>query len=262
MRREHTEVAPIVTADTVDEALVSAVREPLARPVEAVDVPAPKEAPREAVDAGPRHRRRRRRRKGSGPTVAAAPDPVLRPELAAAPRSESASNGETESGPLLDDREEPPAFSQGPDDEVSDAGAPVTDDRPGPALPRLAELPATDRGPQSAHRRRRRRRRRRGRGGSPGAQALPTANNGFRSPSDSVRAGATPYGNGPATFGSSRQSAHQESEPAPRAISVEPSPEPPPPSHSGEEGTGDSSTAASSEAKPKRRWWRRSFSKG
>jgi len=254
MRREHTEVAPIVTADTVDEALVSGVREAVARPVEAVDVPAPKEAPREAVNAGPRHRRRRRR-KGSGPMVAAAPDPALRPELAAAPRSESASGGETESGPPLDDREEPPAFSQGPDDEASNAGASVTDDRTGPVLPRLAELPATERGLQNGQRRRRRRRRRRGRGGSPGAQAV--------LPSDSARAGATPRGNGPTTHGSSRQTTHQESYPTSPSIAVKPSPEPaPPPSHSGEDSGGDPSTAPSSEAKPRRRWWRRSFSRG
>jgi len=254
MRREHTEVAPIVTADTVDEALVSGVREAVARPVEAVDVPAPKEAPREAVNAGPRHRRRRRR-KGSGPMVAAAPDPALRPELAAAPRSESASGGETESGPPLDDREEPPAFSQGPDDEASNAGTSVTDDRTGPVLPRLAELPATERGLQNGQRRRRRRRRRRGRGGSPGAQAV--------LPSDSARAGATPRGNGPTTHGSSRQTTHQESYPTSPSIAVKPSPEPaPPPSHSGEDSGGDPSTAPSSEAKPRRRWWRRSFSRG
>ncbi|OLE14388.1 MAG: hypothetical protein AUI36_39090 [Cyanobacteria bacterium 13_1_40CM_2_61_4] len=137
---------------------------------------------------------------------------------------------------------------------MSDARSTVTDDKPGPVLPRLAELPSNERGLQGAHHRRRRRRRRRGRGGSAGAQAVPTANIGTRSASDSARAGATPYGNGPATLGSSRQPAHQESYRTPPSIAVEPSREPaPPPSHSGEDSGGDVSTATSPEAKPRRR---------
>src|SRR5437867_2046923 len=71
VRREETEITPVVTADTVDQALAAGSLQPLARPPAepqeaAPPKEAPKEPPQEAAEAAPKGRRRRRRRRGRG----------------------------------------------------------------------------------------------------------------------------------------------------------------------------------------------------
>src|SRR2546426_314586 len=67
VRREETEIGPVVTADTVDEALAAGSLQPLARPpAEPQEAAPPKEAPQEAAEAGSKGRTRRRRRRGRG----------------------------------------------------------------------------------------------------------------------------------------------------------------------------------------------------
>lgn len=262
MRREQTEIAPIVTADTVDEAMVSGTLPPVARPIEPVEIAAPKEPPRESTDGATRHRRRRRRRKSGGPTVAATPEAGHRTEggvAAGASHSGSLTSGEPQSRPAPADREEPPVFSEGPEEETR-ADSPLSADAStGPALPRLAELPASDRVLQGAHHRRRRRRRRRGRGGHAVAGSQPQ--HGARSPSGDSRSGAAPYGNGPADFASARPAPSHEAPSAPAPISVS---QPEPESTPVREGRDNppSTSSEASEPKPRRRWWRRSFSRG
>ncbi|MBI2016981.1 MAG: Rne/Rng family ribonuclease, partial [Candidatus Rokubacteria bacterium] len=67
-RREETEVVPIVTADTVDEALAAGTLTPAPpRPAEPQEAPPVRAALPEPAEASPRgHRRRRRRRGGKG----------------------------------------------------------------------------------------------------------------------------------------------------------------------------------------------------
>src|SRR3989449_471420 len=169
--REGNEIAPVVTADTVDAALASGTLQPVARPVEALELPAPKEAPREVVDGAPHRRRRRRRRKGGGLMITAAPDAGSRPEGAAAAgavRSESISAVETEPESSLEDREELPVFSEGPEDEAQAGRAAGTGREVAPLLPRLAELPAPQGRAPASHPRQRPPQRRRARGSSTG----------------------------------------------------------------------------------------------
>jgi len=266
MRREETEVAPIVTADTVDAALASGTLQPVARPVEALEMPVPKEAPREVAEGAPHRRRRRRRRKGGGLMTTAASDAGSRPERAAAAgraRPEGISGGETESESSLEDLEELPVFSEGPEDEAQVERAAGTGSGAAPVLPRLAELPATEGGAPGAHRRRRRRRRRRGRGGSPGAHVAPPPQHGTRPPSGEPWVGAAPYGNGPADLRSSKPVPAHAIESTPPPITVSPSDEAATRSaRAGEEHTEDTPSNSPSDPKPKRRWWRRSFSRG
>src|SRR3989475_2761042 len=265
MRRETIEAAPIVTADTVDEALAAGSRQPPARPVEALELPAPKEAPREAADVAPHRRRRRRRRKGGGLMITAALDTGSRPEATAAAgtsRSESLSGAETESDSSLEDLEELPVFSEGPEDEAQVERAAGTGSEAAPLLPRLAELPATEGGAPAAHHRRRRRRRRRGRGGSTGAHAAPPPQHGTRPPSRERWTGAAPYRDGPAEPGVSQPVPSHATESAPPSITVSPSVEADAPSaRAGQDHGEDTSSQSPSDPKPKRRWWRRSFTR-
>src|SRR3989454_2881703 len=160
MRREETEVAPIVTADTVDAALASGTLQPVARPVEALEMPVPKEAPREVAEGAPPRRRRR------------------------------------------------------------------------------------------------------GRGGSPGAHVAPPPQRGTRPPSGEPWVGAAPYGNGPADLRSSKPVPAHAIESTPPPITVSPSDEAETRSaRAGEEHTEDTPSNSPSDPKPKRRWWRRSFSR-
>jgi ribonuclease E len=261
MRREQTEIAPIVTADTVDEAMASGTLQPVTRPLETVEVATPKEAPREAIDGATRHRRRRRRRKGGGLATSTGPEAGQRTDGVAAAGARAGSPADSDSSRAAPvDGEEAPVFSEGPEDELRPDSSLGADGGAGPALPRLADIPSSDRGPQGAHRRRRRRRRRRGRGGSLSAGAGSQPQHGPKSPSGDSWSGAPPSGNGPTDFGPSRPARPHESPSAPPPISVAPpDPEPTP----GREGREDSplTSSGSPEPKPKRRWWRRSFGK-
>lgn len=258
MRREQVEIAPIVTADTVDEAMASGTLQPVTRPLETVEVATPKEAPREAKDGATRHRRRRRRR-GGGPAISPGPETGQRIDGVAAAGPGTGSPADSDSSRAAPaDGEEPPVFSEGPEDESRPDNSLGADGGAGPALPRLADIPSSDRGPQGAHRRRRRRRRRRGRGGNLSAGAGSQPQHGPKSPSGDSWSGAPPSGNGPTDFGPSRPARPYEPPSAPPPISVAPpDPEPTP----AREGRDDSSltSSGSPEPKPKRRWWRRSF---
>src|SRR3989441_648603 len=109
VRREETEVTPVVTADTVDEALAAGSVQPLPRrPAEPQEPSTPKEAQHEAAEAASkgrrrrhRRRRRRRRRRGRGgstglQTVASAQTAARRGGVWAAPQ---ALPNETRKGP-------------------------------------------------------------------------------------------------------------------------------------------------------------------
>src|SRR5262245_8693511 len=257
MRREQAEIVAIVTADTVDEAMASGTLQPVTRPLETVEVATPKEAPREAKDGATRHRRRRRRR-GGGLATSPGPEAGQRIDgVAAGPRAGSPADSDS-SRPAPADGEEPPVFSEGPDDELRPDGSLEADGGAGPALPRLADIPSSDRGPQGAHRRRRRRRRRRGRGGSPSAVAGSQPPQGPKSHSGDSWSGAPPSGNGPTDFGPSRPARSYEPPSAPPPISVAP-PDPEPTPAPEERGDSPLTSSGSPEPKPKRRWWRRSF---
>ncbi len=270
MRREEAEVVPIVTADTVDEALASGTLQPVvARSTEVPEVqapPAPKEAPREAVEGAPRRRRRRRHRKAAGALPAVAPDagsPPARAATSVSARPESAPPGAPEPETLTLEGEDLPVFSEGPGDEASGPTGNAALGDPGRTLPRLAELPATEAEHLGPHRRRRRRRRRRGRGGSTGAHALPSGHQEGRPPSGHAWAGATPGATPPRDFSPPGGPPTGGFQPVPPPITTAPSAHPAPPqSPGGQETAGDTSTGSPSNTKPKRRWWRRSFSKG
>src|SRR4029077_13837803 len=154
-------VVPMVTADTVDKALVSGTLPPMPRPLETPDVPAPPQPPREAAEGPSRRRRRRRHRKTGGAMSAPPQDAVLRPEgaMLTAPLSAGASDGRP------GDQDEAPVYSEGPEDEASLPVPPRAEAAGGPAMPRFAELPVADALQGAPHHRRRRRRRHRGRGG-------------------------------------------------------------------------------------------------
>ncbi|MEK7283769.1 MAG: Rne/Rng family ribonuclease, partial [Acidobacteriota bacterium] len=255
-RREETEVAPIVTAATVDEALAAGTLTTAApRPAEPQETPPAKAAATEPAEASPRgHRRRRRRRGGKGTPAGAPREAGARAEepfaVAAAP---SRGGGrEAEAGGALEEQEEPPVFSEGPDtDEGSASRAPVASSDTGPSLPLLAQVPSTEGGLQSPHQRRRRRRRRRGRGAGPGGPPRPS----------DLAAGhrrAEPASRGAASSGTPR-----EPIPAPLPLPARPPgysappPEqdrPAPVAHQADPGG-----KIQEEPKPKRQWWRRTF---
>ncbi len=256
VRREETEIGPVVTADTVDEALAAGSLQPLARPpAEPQEAAPPKEAPQEAAEAAPKGRRRRRRRRGRG--ILPMSEPAARADGSSEPLSTPATPRRAPRPPDRNrgmDQDEPPVFSEGP--EADDAQAPGPAAAPaiaGRVLPRLSEIPGAEAMVQGAHRRRRRRRRRRGRGGGGiGLQAV-------ASPQPSARGG------GVWAARPDPSPVHVSApEPAPATPSIYggPSAESDRPSPAQDPGVAESPVEAPGESKPKRRWWRRSFSRG
>jgi ribonuclease E len=261
VRREEPEVVPMVTADTVDQALVSGTLQPAPRtPVETQEsAPSPQPPQREAAEGTSRRRRRHRHRKTGGAATAPYQDAAPRPEtaVATAPASPGTSGGRP------GDQDEPPVYSEGPEDEARVAIPPRAEAVTGPAMPRFAELPPTE-GPQgSPHHRRRRRRRHRGRGG-PGTRPGGSPQGEGRSGSGNQRGGAELGGNGSATSARHAEAAPPRSEAPPSSPAA---PRPPRELDAGPPPVGrtaaESAPAdAQAEAKPKRRWWRRSFTRG
>jgi len=126
-RREETEVVPIVTADTVDEALAAGTLTPLPpRPAEPLETPPPRAATPEPAEASPRgHRRRRRRRGGKGVAAGGPRDTgtsVEEPLAVSASPSRGAGGRERQPEGAPEGQDEPPVFSEGPDGE--DVSAP------------------------------------------------------------------------------------------------------------------------------------------
>ncbi len=264
VRREEPEVVPMVTADTVDKALVSGTLQPVPRPLETPESAAPPQPQREAAEGTSRRRRRRRHRKTGGAMTTPHQDAAQRPEgdmatAPAPPGGAPASPGASDGRP--GDQDESPVYSEGPEDETRVRIPPRAEGVPGPAMPRFADLPATE-GLQGTPHRRRRRRRHRGRGG-PGTHAAASPQSEARSAFGNQRGGATQRGNGSADSARQEASAPPRSEPA---LSP-PAPRPPQEIDAGPPPAGRAATEgvpadAQAEAKPKRRWWRRSSSKG
>ncbi len=236
IRREEAEVAPIVTADTIDQAIASATLAPTVRSPEPQESPQAREVPVERAVEGatsqPRSRRRRRRRRGKGTEAV----PIQ--ESAVVAREPRPSSGETE----------PPVFSEGPGGESVAAAAVAVPGSASPdrALPRVADLPV-----EAAHpaRRRRRRRRRRGRGGREG-RPLPAPPGGNGSPLEprGQPPSAAWMGVPPSPPSSSGGPANQVT--AFDSVTTDrPGAGTPPPDQAAE----------TAERKPKRRWWRRPF---
>jgi len=265
VRREEPEVQPMVTADTVDKALVSGTLQPLPRPPETQESAAPPQPPREAAEGPSRRRRRRRHRQTPGAMSAPPQDAAQRPEgamMTAPPARGGAPLPPGASDARSGEQDEAPAYSEGPDDEGSLPTPPRAEVAAGPVMPRLAELPVTDALQGAPHHRRRRRRRHRGRGG-PGTRPAGSPQGDARSAFGTQRRGVTPGGNGSADSSRREEAAPLRSEPALPPHSPRPSqdidPGPPPAARVGADGAA---ADAQAEAKPKRRWWRRSFSRG
>ncbi len=256
-RREETEVVPIVTADTVDEALAAGTLTPVPpRPAEPLETPPARAATPEPAEASPRgHRRRRRRRGGKGVAAGGPRDTgttVEEPLAVSASPSRGAGGRERQPEGAPEGQDEPPIFSEGPDgDEASAPRAPAAPFDAGPALPLLAQVPLPDGGPQSPHRRRRRRRRRRGRGAGPGASPRPSdmaSGSGWAEP-------GTPDD---AASGTPRETIPARQPPlAPPPMYSAPPPAPDGPSSVAHQA--DAGGKPQEEPKPKRHWWRRTF---
>jgi ribonuclease E len=263
VRREEPEVQPMVTADTVDKALVSGTLQPLPRPLETPESAAPPQPPRESAEGPSRRRRRRRHRQTPGAMSAPPQDAAQRPEgamMTAPPARGDAPLSPGASDARSGDQDEAPVYSEGPDDEGSLPTPPGAEVPAGPVMPRFAELPVTDALQGAPHHRRRRRRRHRGRGG-PGTRPAPQGD--ARSAFGTQRGGATQGGNGSADSSRREEAAPPRSEPALPPPAPRPSqdidPGPPPAARVGADGVA---ADAQAEAKPKRRWWRRSLSRG
>jgi ribonuclease E len=250
-RREETEIVPIVTADTVDEALASGTFVPPVRPREPQEIPAPKAAlPEPAAEAPSRGpRRRRRRRGGKGAPGGLSRDTGPRPDVSLAVSAASGDGRGLPGGGGAEDQDEAPIFSEGPDGDAPRTPAFTPDS--GPAMPLLAQLPAPEGGLQSPHHRRRRRRRRRGRGPGPGGSPRPSDMASGNRSTEHVARVAGPPG-------------------TPRATMPRPEPLPAPPAYSSTPHAAESRVApvaqqadtgakTQEEPKPKRHWWRRTF---
>jgi ribonuclease E len=282
-RREEPEITPIVTADTVDQALASGALVPAAariaeagaaRAVEpsgqtpaAGPAAATGSAAAAAIAGGKKRRRRRRRRGGQGVGAsrgeampASSPARTSDPPLAGAAGSEG-SQAAGDDGPV---------FSEGPEaDQIEFA---VSEDGQAPPSPPRSATPLPGGSPQTAgaqggHRRRRRRHRRgRGRGdraglpGQPGDRVSEGTSRpaygespGASRPSDIGAASeassggetARPSWSGPATSlpDDDRGGGH-----APAPASSEPE----------DLSVGPGNEGPPSSEKPRRRWWRRS----
>ena len=255
----------MVTADRVDKALVSGTLQPMPRPLETPESAAPPPPPREAAEGTSRRRRRRRRRQPGGALSAPPQDAAQRPEgaMATAPLARGSaplSPGAFDGRPA--DQDDAPVYSEGPEDEASLPVQARADVAAGPVMPRFAELPVTDALQGAPHRRRRRRRRHRGRGG-PGTRPSASPQEDARSVFGSQQRGAPQGGNGSADASRREEARPPRSEPTLPPPAPRPSPEidagTPPVGRGAAEGAP---ADAQGEAKPKRRWWRRSFSRG
>jgi ribonuclease E len=254
IKREEPDVAPIVTADTVDEALAAGTLPALTR------TPAPPPAaPPAAAAAGPEpatgevRRKRRRRRRGRGRGSETSPREA---EGRSAPREPVAAAG------IPEDR---PVFSEGPDEAEDIPGDESGPDGPEVGMPADRPLRAggdargdTARpGGDGQPHRRRRRRRRRGRGRRDGHPADASHPPGMHGGGDAAGAPA-PAPHMPDGAGSHypKTSAH-DSWSAPAAASADAGP-----SSYGHDGPSSGETAAPQDGddkKPRRRWWRRAF---
>ena len=255
-RREETEVVPIVTADTVDEALAAGtlnLSPPAARPEPESPIARAAAASPEPAGASSRGpRRRRRRRGGKGAQGGVSRDPGPRPE---APLAASSSQGGVPSpagGNGMEDQDEMPVFSEGPDGEIAVPRIMPEPPDSRPALPLLAQVPTPEGGlPSQQHRRRRRRRRGRGRGAGPGG--VPRSSDvavGNRWSENTHREGTPPA--------SGREPmSRPEPRPAPPTTYSSPPPEQPRPAPVAQQADGGGK--GQEEPKPKRTWWRRTF---
>lgn len=152
----------------------------------------------------------------------------------------------------MEDQDEMPVFSEGPDGEtaVPRMSPERSDSRP--ALPLLAQVPTPDGGlPSQQHRRRRRRRRGRGRGAGPGgAPSSSDAAAGNRWSGNTHRDGTPPA--------SGREPmSRPEPRPAPTTTYSSPPPEQPRPAPVAQQADGGGK--GQEDPKPKRTWWRRTF---
>jgi ribonuclease E len=264
IRREESEVAPVVTAETVDRAMAEGTIPPVIRPVEPppepIAVPPPSaEGRAAAVGEGPRRRRRRRGRRGRGDRPG--PDQAAGPGGVTEGRRPAPAGGHQDETIAAAGGEERPVFSEGPEDEVDGPGEELSgppDTRGRDPQPTGAETAGGRPGDGPGGRRRRRRRRRRG--------PRPVAEGGI--PAGAVhRHGAhrvTGTGPGPSGNGSPAGP-----EPPPPAAWAEAPPLPPethdrswsaPGPDSSETHAPDPGGAAPDDAtKPRRRWWRRPF---
>ena len=270
-REEEPGVAPIVTADTVDQAIASGAA-PTAPAVLAPPRPiavARETRPAAEASAAGAHKRRRRRRRGRGRGVEAGgvreagptADRVAEPGPASA-TSPAEAEAAAESGP------DAPVFSEGPDEEGA-GEAPGSGAGPaGIRMPHVAELPGSPPAQGGQHRRRRRRRRRRGRGGRPG-EIQPGA---FRtSEPPAGRSAEGPWGGTAATGGNGspadqgRTASREDWAPSAGLAAAGEAMESPAPARAGapnpgaEPGGPAPAAGADEEKKPRRRWWRRSF---
>jgi ribonuclease E len=265
-KEEEPGVAPIVTADTVDQAIASGTVPAAVRPVAVV-----REAPpaAETMPAGGKKRRRRRRRRGRGPgaETGGARETVVTADRDAEPGPAAAVSPSGTVGAPGPEAESP-VFSQGPGDEIAGAAPGAAAGAAEVRMPRVADLPGNPSSQEGQHRRRRRRRRRRGRGGRPGevqpgvfrasepapAQtsagrwAEPLAAGGSRSPAGRDR--TAPRENWAPDAGLAARDATLES-PAPARAGAAGS--------DAQAGGAGPATATDEEKKPKRRWWRRSL---
>jgi ribonuclease E len=258
IRREEAEVTPMVTADTVDQAMVSGTVPALPRPTEAQD-PAPTPAPvaAEARESGEVKRRRRRRHRRGRRTEGAPGSPA---GMATGPALVAEGLGAAGSGTAVS--EDRPVFSEGPgsdDASVADSRNPPSEQGGGP----LPESPDAGSGGAAGlpHRKRRRRRRRRGRGGRQPLPGLsPQAAGGASRWGGPTAAGPLAAGRGgPGETPAELAPPWHEAAHPPRVEELSP------PAYESSSGRVAADAQPSSpptdaeEKKPKRRWWRRSF---
>jgi ribonuclease E len=237
IRREEPENAPMVTADSVDQALAEgAFTTPLTPPIVPLVSPPPEQAAEERPRRG--RRRRGRRRRGGESTAHRPPAASGAPGHLSSPAHEAADQ---------------PAFSEGPD--ASDE--PV---EPAARAESPTEPQARDGDPNRPHRRRRRRRgrgRHRGVGESP-AEGQPSQ--GASPPASEPRTGWEPH---PPRRDSGRHQpldAPRGGESLPRVAEAVrgggmATDAPAPAAHAG----AGPAAAPGEDAKPRRRWWRRAF---
>ena len=285
IKREEPEITPMVTADTVDEALASgALTLP---PPRALEASRPAEAgegapvvPIEAAGADKKPGRRRRRRgrgRGRGAEAGAPRQqgvaqqsggsrgeggrPSRREET---PAASASSGSQAASGAVS----EPPIFSEGPEGDADDSPVAATSPTPpgGSSPLHLADLPLGENAQAGApHRKRRRRRRRRGCRGHAGPPLAGQAGGQVSEPSwqnrgeavgnsmgSEARASATPWS------GSTREPAAPPSRGGAGRYSDPSGEEPAGPATAPPAAAGDAA-AAGSEKKPRRRWWRRTL---
>ncbi len=274
VRREQTEAAPIVTADTVDQALAAGTLVPAVRAAEAPETPAAVAADAATAGVKKRGRRRRRRRRGHGPEIAAPAEGSAAPAEPVpaatwprtAPPAPEGSGAPAESATGAD--EDAPVFSEGPEtDETSSAGPrEAAGLSAGASLPRVADLPLAGPAPAGQHRRRRRRRRHRGRGGrDPHQEASPGSPRPSGRPALQVSEGSRQH----APAGGGNGSTDERARGSPAWLET-PSPAAPPqapPARAADGGRDTGAAARSSEPgpatgdddKPRRRWWRRAL---